>query len=99
MISPKLQKLLTAYWLYTSPLRIIPIKKEIIASTIRICMSPDALYTNTPNSQPINNITAIKYNILLIKKIFINLNSLKNLAIFILKEDVKKRENNSTAFS
>lgn len=45
--------------IYTSPLLIIPIKKEMIARTISTCISPLALYTNTPNNQPITQITAI----------------------------------------
>jgi hypothetical protein len=55
-------------WYHT--LRINPSNNAITASTIRICISPDALYTKNPSIHPITSITAIRYNMLLMIKKF-----------------------------
>lgn len=54
--------------LYMKPyaLRITASNREIIAIINKIWINPPALYTKNPNSQPMINITAIKYNRLLI---------------------------------
>ena len=43
-------------------LRIMPNIKAIIAITNNMWIIPVAEYINTPNAQPISNITAITYN-------------------------------------
>jgi hypothetical protein len=40
----------------------MPRIKAIIAITNKICMMPVAEYKNTPNAQPMSNITAIIYS-------------------------------------
>jgi len=41
-------------------LLIIPRISDITANTINTWIKPPTLYTNTPNSQPISNMTAIR---------------------------------------
>ena len=51
------------YSAYTAVgLLIMPRIKAIIAITNKICMMPVAEYKNTPNAQPMSNITAIIYS-------------------------------------
>lgn len=44
-------------------LRMMPKIKAIIAITNKTCIMPVAEYKNTPNAQPMSNITAIIYSI------------------------------------
>ncbi len=58
---------------------IIPISNDITAITKRMCIRLPALPTKKPNSQPITQITATMYSMLLIIKRFQQWD--KNLAI------------------
>jgi hypothetical protein len=60
-------------------LRIKPRINDITANTIKICIKPPALYTKKPNSQPIINITAIRYSILLMVNKFFRLRNMRYL--------------------
>ncbi len=51
------------FFTYTAVgLLIMPKIKAIIAITNKTCMMPVAEYRNTPNAQPMSNITAIIYS-------------------------------------